>query len=291
MALLSFDDRDGTIWMNGEMVPWREAKTHVICHGLHYANCVFEGERAYNGKIFKSKEHAERLLASAEILGMPFPYSVEEIMAAKDAVMEENGVVDGYLRPVAWRGSEQMGISAKQTTTHVAIACWEWPSYFDPEKREKGITLKTSPWRKPAPDTAPSKSKAAGLYMIGTLSKHTVEDAGYDDALMLDYRGQVAEATGANIFFVKGGELYTPVPDCFLDGITRRTVIALAKDAGITVKETKIFPEDLPTFEECFLTGTAAEVTAVGKIDDLSFTVGPLTKQLRGTYEKLVRGE
>ncbi|MCB1783323.1 MAG: branched-chain amino acid aminotransferase [Alphaproteobacteria bacterium] len=289
MSVLPFDDRDGFIWVDGEMLPWREAKVHVITHGLHYASLVFEGERMYEGKIFKSREHSARLIRSGEILGMTVPFNVDEIEEAKRKVVEANGLTNAYIRVFAWRGSEQMGISAKKTKIHVGVAAWEWGSYFDAEKRDKGIRLKTGPWRRPAPDTAPTQSKAAGLYMICTISKHAVENEGYDDALMLDYRGYVAEATGANLFAVKDGVLITPTPDCFLNGITRQTVIELAKEAGIPVEIRHIKPEELGSFEEIFLTGTAAEVTAVGSIDDHTYTVGPITRQLRDAYEALVR--
>ena len=285
----SFEDRDGWIWKDGEFYPWKDARIHVLTHGLHYASSVFEGERAYNGKIFKSRQHSERLIKSAEILGMSFPYTVDEIEEAKYKTLKKNNLTDAYIRPVAWRGGEQMGISAKKALTHVAIACWEWPSYFPAEVREKGISLKTSPWQKPAANTAPTQSKAAGLYMIGTLSKHWAEDQGYTDALMLDYRGNVVEATGANFFMVVDGVLITPPPDCFLNGITRQTLIQLAKEHGIPLEEKIILPEDLKKADEIFLTGTAAEVTAVGKIDDLEFTVGPITRKLRDAYETLVR--
>jgi branched-chain amino acid aminotransferase len=285
----SFEDRDGWIWKDGEFYPWKDARIHVLTHGLHYASSVFEGERAYNGKIFKSRQHSERLIKSAEILGMSFPYTVDEIEEAKYATLEKNNLTDAYIRPVAWRGGEQMGISAKKALTHVAIACWEWPSYFPAEVREKGISLITSPWQKPAANTAPTQSKAAGLYMIGTLSKHWAEDQGYTDALMLDYRGNVVEATGANFFMVVDGVLITPPPDCFLNGITRQTLIQLAKEHGIPLEEKIILPEDLKKADEIFLTGTAAEVTAVGKIDDLEYTVGPITRKLRDAYETLVR--
>ena len=285
----SFEDRDGWIWKDGEFYPWKDARIHVLTHGLHYASSVFEGERAYNGKIFKSRQHSERLIKSAEILRMSFPYTVDQIEEAKYACLEKNNLTDAYIRPVAWRGGEQMGISAKKALTHMAIACWEWPSYFPAEVREKGISLKTSPWQKPAANTAPTQSKAAGLYMIGTLSKHWAEDQGYTDALMLDYRGNVVEATGANFFMVVDGVLITPPPDCFLNGITRQTLIQLAKEHGIPLEEKIILPEDLKKADEIFLTGTAAEVTAVGKIDDLEFTVGPITRKLRDAYETLVR--
>lgn len=289
MSIIPFDERDGFIWINGKILPWKEAKIHVLSHGLHYASSFFEGERMYNGKIFKSREHSERFHRSGEILGMKVPYSVDEIEKIKYEVCEKNGLKDCYVRVVAWRGGEQMGVSAKLTKTHVAVAAWPWGSYFSEEKREKGISLKTAPWRRPAPDTAPTQAKAAGLYMICTMSKHAVEDEGYDDALMLDYRGYVAEASAANFFAVKNGVLVTPPPDCFLNGITRLTVLDLAKDLGIPVEIRHIKPEELGEIQEVFLTGTAAEVTAVGKIDNHSFTVGPITRKIRETYENLVR--
>ena len=289
MTILPFDDRDGFIWMDGKMYPWREAKIHVLSHGLHYASAVFEGERMYDGNIFKSKEHSQRLIKSAEILGMKVPLSLEELEDIKYEVMKANGLDNGYVRPIAWRGGEQMGVSARKTKIHVAVAGWSWGSYFDPEKREKGISLKTSPWKRPAPDTAPTQSKASGLYMINTMSKHAVEDEGFDDALMLDYRGYVAEGSAANLFAVKDGVLITPIPDCFLNGITRQTVIELANDMKIPLEVRHIKPEELSEFQEIFLTGTAAEVTAVGRIDDHRYDVGPITKQIRSAYESLVR--
>lgn len=289
MGLIPFDDRDGHIWIDGKMVDWRDAKIHILSHGLHYASSVFEGERLYNGHIFKGPEHSARLIRSAEILGMNMPWSAAEIDSIKDEVIKANQLTDAYIRPVVWRGAEQMGISAQQTKTHMAVAAWEWGSYFDEEKREKGIRLKTSKWRKPAPDTAPTESKAAGLYMIGTMSKHAVEAEGYDDALMLDYRGYVAEASGANLFAVRDGVLKTPIADCFLNGLTRQSVMALAEKLGITVEETRIMPEELGDYQEIFLTGTAAELTAVGQIDDLTFEVGPVTRKLRDAYEEWVR--
>ncbi len=287
--LIPFDDRDGVIWYNGDLVPWRDCRPHVLSHGLHYASCVFEGERSYNGTIFKLREHSERLIESGRLLGFEIPYSAEEIDAACIETCKANGIIDGYVRPVAWRGSEMMAVSAQHTRIHVAVATWPWPSYFRPELREKGIDLKTSAWRRPAPDTAPTQSKAAGLYMICTLSKHAAEAEGFTDALMLDYRGQVAEATGANIFMAMGdGRLHTPTPDCFLDGITRRTVIALARARGIEVVERAILPEELAGATEVFLTGTAAEVTPVGRIDDLTFTPGAITRALIDGYEQEV---
>lgn len=289
MSLIPFDDRDGTIWMNGKLVPWRDAKIHLLSHALHYGSCVFEGERVYNGKIFRGRDHSERLLRSAEIMTMSMPVTADQIDAAKLAVVKDNNVSEGYIRAVAWRGSEELGIGAQATKTHFAVAAWEWANYFPVEILEKGISLITSKWRKPAPDTAPTESKAAGLYMIGTISKHWAENQGYTDALMLDYRGYVAESTGANFFMVRDGKLLTPIADCFLNGLTRQTVIQLAKDNGIPVEETRILPEDLDTAEEIFLTGTAAELTAVGKIDNKTYTVGPVTRKLRDAYEALVR--
>ena len=289
MAMLPFDDRDGVIWQNGQMVPWREAKVHVLNHGLHYASCVFEGERVYNGRVFKMNEHHQRLHESARVLGFQIPYSVEQINEATETLLKENGISEGYVRPVAWRGSEMMAVSAQHNRIHLAIAAWEWPAYFSPEARLKGIRMKTSSWKRPAPDTAPTKSKAAGLYMICTLSKHQAEAEGYNDALMLDYRGRIAEATGANIFLVQDGKLHTPTPDCFLDGITRRTVIALAKEKGYEVIERAIMPEELAKTQEVFLTGTAVEVTPVAQIDDMTFTPGEITKDLLTAYDELVR--
>ena len=290
MTILPFDDRDGWIWFDGKLVPWRDAKVHVLTHGLHYASCVFEGERAYNGKIFKCREHSERLHTSAALLEFTIPYSLEQLDAAKKEVLAKQNIINGYIRPVAWRGSEMMAISAQATKIHVAIAAWEWPSYFSKEAREKGLSLQTSSWARPAPNTAPIASKAAGLYMICTMSKHAAEKNGYNDALMLDYRGYIAEATGANLFFVFNGELHTPTPDCFLDGITRRTVMELARKAGITVVERHIKPEEIANASEMFLTGTAAEVTPIGKIDNFTRPVGPITKQLMQAYTNLVMG-
>lgn len=290
MTLLPFDDRDGVMWLDGELVPWRDTRLHVLSHGLHYASCVFEGERVYNGSIFKLREHTERLFHSARMLGFELPMTMDEVDAACDLVVATQGLKDAYVRPVAWRGSEMMGVSAQNTRIHVAIAAWEWPSYFKPEDRLKGIRLKTSTWRRPAPDTAPTNSKAAGLYMICTLSKHEAEAAGYHDALMLDYRGLIAEATGANIFLVQEGVIHTPVPDCFLDGITRQTVLKLARARQFEVVERHIEPEELARTQEVFLTGTAAEVTAVREIDGQTFTVGDITRTLIEDYDKLVRG-
>jgi len=283
-----FDDRDGTIWMNGEFVPWRDAKLHVLSHGLHYASAVFEGERAYGGTIFKLDEHTRRLHESATLLGFEIPYTVEEINAACIETLEKQGLTDGYLRPIAWRGSEMMGVSAQKNTIHLSIAAWAWPSYFKPEERLKGIRLDIAEYRRPDPKTAPSKSKAAGLYMICTLSKHAAETKGYADALMLDWRGRVAEATGANVFFVRDGEFHTPVADCFLDGITRRSVISLAESRGWSVIERPIMPDEMATFSECWLTGTAAEVTPVSEIGPYRFTPGEKSRLLMEDYARLV---
>ena len=288
MALVPFDDRDGTIWMDGKMVPWRDAKLHVLSHGLHYASGVFEGERCYAGNIFKLREHTERLIASAAILGFKIPYSADEIDAACQAVVHANGVTDAYVRPIAWRGTEQLSVSAQQTKIHLAIATWAWPNLFG-DSRMKGVRLGMAPWKRPHPETAPTASKAAGLYMIGTLSKHAAEAEGFDDALMLDWRGRVAEATGANIFFVLDGQLHTPTPDCFLDGITRRTVMSLARQHDMTVVERVIELEELDRASEVFLAGTAAEVTPVREIAGRQYTPGPITETLMREYEALVR--
>ncbi|PPR66540.1 MAG: Branched-chain-amino-acid aminotransferase [Alphaproteobacteria bacterium MarineAlpha3_Bin1] len=289
MESIPFDDRDGVIWFNGELIPWRDGKLHVLSHALHYASSVFEGERSYGGSIFKLTEHSERFAFSAQTLGFEIPYSVAEIDAACIETCKANDIIDGYVRPVAWRGSEMMGVSAQETKINVAIAAWAWPSYFSPEARMKGIRLKTSEWRRPSPETAPVHAKAAGLYMICTLSKHAAEAEGFDDCLMLDWRGHVAEAAGANIFISFGdGKLHTPTPDCFLNGITRRTVIELAEKRCIEVIERTILPDELKDATEIFLTGTAAEVTPVGEIDDLSFTVGDITKWMMDDYDKAV---
>jgi len=284
----SFDDRDGWIWLDGKLVPWREANIHVLTHALHYASSVFEGQRIYGGKIFKLSEHSARLRKSASILGFELPWSVEQIDQACRETMQANDLMDGYMRPVAWRGSEQMGVAAQRTQPHMAVACWNWGAYFGEEAIRKGLRLDISPWRRPAPYTAPTESKAAGLYMICTMAKHAAADRGYDDALMFDWRGKVAEATGANAFFVRDGALHTPTPDCFLDGITRRTVMDLARRRGIEVVERTIWPEELESFEQFFLTGSAAEVTPVAQAGPWSFEVGDLTMQLRKDYLDLV---
>ena len=290
MALLSYDDRDGEIWFNGEFTPWRDTKLHVLSHGLHYASCVFEGERVYGGNIFKLTEHTERLHNSAKLMGFEIPYSVAEIDAACNETVARNGIVDGYVRPFAWRGSEMMAVSAQNTTIHVVIATWPWPAYFGDEARTVGIKLAIGEYRRPGPDTAPTGSKAAGLYMICTLSKHKAESEGYHDALMLDWRGQVAEATGANFFTVQNGVLHTPIPDCFLDGITRRTVIDLARARDIEVVERVIMPNELGDVDEAFLTGTAAEVTPIAEIGPHHYQVGPVTRTLMDDYVAAVQG-
>ncbi len=291
MSQNSFADHSGMIWMDGDLRPWKECQVHVLTHAMHYGSSVFEGQRAYNGKIFKLEEHTARLFASAEILGMKIPFTQAEINAACNEVMTVNKFTNAYCRPIAWRGSEMMGVSAQKNTIHVAIAMWEWPSYFTPEARLKGLRLTISDWRRPDPRTAPTKAKAAGLYMICTLSKHKAESEGYQDALMLDWREQVAEATGANIFFVQDGKIHTPTPDCFLDGITRRTVIALAKDRGYEVIERAIIPQEMEGFEQAFLTGTAAEVTPLSEIGSYRFEVGDITQKLMHDYDALVRGK
>ncbi len=289
MAGEPFDKRPGKIWYDGQLVPWENANLHVLSHGLHYASCVFEGERAYGGEIFKCTEHTERLKKSAEMLDFEIPYSVAQIDEAKKLVLKTNGQADAYVRPVAWRGSEMMGVSAQMNKIHLAIASWEWPSYFDPEQRLKGIRLDVAEYRRPDPATIPCKAKAAGLYMICTISKHKAERKGYADALMYDYRGLVAECTGANIFFIENGKIHTPTPDCFLDGITRRTAIDLAKKRGIEVIERAIKPEELSNFSECFITGTAAEVTAVSEIGQWKFTPAKITQTLMDDYTAAVQ--
>jgi len=276
--------------MDGELVPWRDARVHVLTHALHYASSVFEGQRAYNGVIFKLSEHSTRLRKSASLLGFELPWSVEEISDACYQVLKANGWTDAYMRPLAWRGSESMGVAPGNTKPHLSISGWQWGKYFDPELAAKGIRLEIAPWRRPAPYTAPTQSKAAGLYMICTLSKQHAEQHGYDDALMFDWCGRVAEATGANAFFVRDGALFTPTPDCFLDGITRRTVMDLARKRGIEVVEKAIWPEELESFEQMFLTGSAAEVTPVGSVGPWTFEVGDLTRQLAKDYDDLVNG-
>ena len=291
MSMLPFHDRDGWIWMNGELVPWREAKVHVLTHALHYASAVFEGERAYNGTIFKLTEHTERLHNSAEILDFKIPYSVAAIDEACRATLKANKLTDGYVRPIAWRGSEMMGVSAQKNRINVAVATWEWPSYFSPEARMEGIKLAWAKYKRPDPATAPSKSKAVGLYMICTISKHIAEREGCNDAMMLDWRGLLAETTGANVFVVQGGVIHTPTPDCFLDGITRRTVIELAKKRGFKVVERAIKPEELEKTQEVFICGTAAEVTPIQSIGDQKFKPGEITRALMQDYDALVRGQ
>jgi branched-chain amino acid aminotransferase len=280
----TFDQRDGLIWYDGRLVPWAHAQLHVLTHGLHYGSCVFEGERAYGGEIYKTTEHSERLRRSAQLLDFEIPYSVAEIDAAKRLVLEKNGQRDAYVRPVAWRGSEMMGVSAQHNTIHLAIATWEWPSYFDPAERLKGIRLDLAEYRRPDPRTAPALAKAAGLYMICTISKHQAERKGYADAMMLDWQGRVAECTGANIFFIENGKIHTPIADCFLAGITRQAAIELARRRGIEVVERRIMPEELSDFSECFITGTAAEVTPVSEIAQWRFTPGKITEQLMADY-------
>lgn len=291
MAFVPFDDRDGWIWFDGDFVPWREAKTHVLTHGLHYGSSVFEGERMYGGEIFKLTAHSQRLKHSAELLDFEIPYSVAEIGAACKETCARNGLTDCYIRPVAYLGAEQLSVSSLNSKVHLAIAAWEWPSYFDPEVKKKGIALEWAKWRRPDPATAPSTAKAAGLYMICTMSKTAAEKRGFNDALMLDWRGYVAEATGANVFFVRDGVLHTPRVDHILDGITRQTVIEMAQARGVEVVVRDILPEELADFSECFLTGSAAEVTPVGQVGDHRFTPGELSLSLMDDYGKLVRGQ
>lgn len=284
MALTPFDDRDGWIWLDGQFMPWRNANLHVLTHALHYGSAVFEGERMYGGRIFALEAHTRRLFRSAELLDFEIPYSEAEINQACVDTCAKNGLRDCYIRPIAWRGAEQLSVSALQSRTHVAIAAWEWPKYFDPAKLKRGVRICWAKYRRPPAESAPTAAKAAGLYMICTISKNAAERGGYDDALMLDHEGAVAETTGANIFFIRDGVLYTPKADSFLDGITRQTVIALAREKGVRVIETRIQPEDLPTFAECFIVGTAAEVTPVGEIGELRFTPGALTFDLMQRY-------
>jgi branched-chain amino acid aminotransferase len=287
MDFVPYDDRDGWIWMDGHFVPWREAKVHLLTHGLHYGSCVFEGERAYNGKVFESRRHTERLMRSAEILGMKPSFSVDEIEDAKKEAMAKNGFEDCYVRPLMWRGSEMMGVAAQQNTIRAGIAVWHWGNYF--ADKMSGIRLANAKWRRPDPLTAPCEAKAAGLYMICTDSKHVAEAQGYNDAMMLDYRGHVAEATGANIFFVQDGAIHTPTPDCFLNGITRQTVMGIARDKGYEVIERTIMPEEIGNFTECFLTGTAAEVTPVKEIAGTMYQPGRICEDLVTSYEAMVR--
>jgi branched-chain amino acid aminotransferase len=288
MAGIAMDQRDGWIWMDGKMVEWKDATCHILNHGLHYGSSVFEGQRAYNGKIFKLEEHTQRLRFSANELGFDLPFTNEEINTACGEVLAKNNLHNAYFRPMAWRGSETLAISAQDSTIHVAIAAWEWPSYFSKEAREKGLRLCWSKWKRPSPESAPVHAKAAGLYMICTHAKHDAESRGYNDALMLDYRGYVAECTGANIFFIKGNEIHTPLADCFLNGITRRTVMQLAQENGYELIERHIMPDELKDFTEVFVTGTAAEVTPIGEIDGLQFTPGEITKTLIDAYTNAV---
>jgi branched-chain amino acid aminotransferase len=287
--MAGYDDRDGKIWMDGELVDWRDANVHILTHALHYASSVFEGERCYEGKIFLSRKHSERLIKSGEMMDMPIPYSVDEIEAAKQAVLDANNLTDAYVRVVAWRGAgEDMGVSAARNPVRMAVTAWEWGSYYGDAKYQ-GAKLDVAKWKRPSPETIPTSAKAAGLYMICTMSKHAAEAKGCSDALFMDYRGYVAEATGANIFFVKDGEVHTPLPDAILNGLTRQTVIGMLKDRGITVHERHIMPEELDEMEQCWLTGSAAEVTPVGQIGDWTFEVGDLCREISEAYEALVR--
>ena len=288
-GMAGYDNRDGKIWMDGSLVDWREANVHILTHAMHYASSVFEGERAYNGKIFKSRAHSERLIQSGKLIDFDIPYSIDEIEAAKRSALDANGLTDGYVRAVAWRGAgEDMGVASARNPVHMAVAVWSWGNYYGDAKM-KGAKLDIAKWRRPDPATAPSQAKAAGLYMIATMSKHAAEAKGCSDAMMYDYRGYIAEATGANIFFVRDGEVHTPMPDSFLNGLTRQTVIEMLKQRGITVNERHIMPEELESFEQCWLTGTAAEVTPVGQIGDYNFEVGALTRDISESYERLVR--
>ena len=285
----SYDDRDGKIWMDGTLVDWRDANVHILSHAMHYASSVFEGERAYNGKIFKSRLHSERLIRSGALIDMPISQSVDEIEAAKAAVMAANGLTDAYIRVLAWRGAgEDMGVASARNPVRMAVSAWEWGNYYG-DAKTKGAKLDISKWKRPSPETIPCEAKAAGLYMICTMSKHAAEAKGCSDAMMFDYRGYVAEATGANMFFVKDGEVHTPLADCFLNGLTRQTVIQMLKEKGIKVTERHIMPEELEGFEQCWLTGTAAEVTPVGQIGDYNFEVGAMARDISDSYEKLVR--
>ena len=284
-----YDDRDGYIWVDGDLIPWRDANVHILTHAMHYGSSVFEGERAYGGKIFKNRLHTERLIESARLLDMKIPYSAKEIEAAKKSVMEKNGLTDAYVRPVAWRAAGMdMGVAARANRVRLAIATWEWGAYYG-DAKFKGARLDISRWKRPDPATIPCRAKASGLYMICTISKHEAENKGCSDSMMLDYRGYVAEATGANVFFVRDGEVHTPLPDCFLNGITRQTVLGLLRNRGITIHERHIEPSEMESFEQCWLTGTAAEVTPVGQIGDYNFEVGELTRSIAREYEILVR--
>lgn len=289
MSIVPFDDRDGWIWLDGHFVPWREAKVHVLTHGLHYASAVFEGERMYDGEIFELTAHTERLFKSAEILDFNIPFTVAQIDEACKATCEKNGLTDAYVRPIAWRGSELIGVAAQDTRIHVAIAVWDWPSYFDAETKRRGIRMCWAKYKRPSPETEPVHAKATGLYMICTISKHAAERDGYTDAMMLDYRGYIAESTGSNVFFIKDGVLHTPIADCFLNGITRQSVIKMAKAKGFEVIERHILPEDLSDFSECFVVGTAAEVTPVAQIGEYNFTPGNMSLSLMDDYARLVR--
>jgi branched-chain amino acid aminotransferase len=291
MSLVPFDDRDGWIWLDGQFVPWREATVHVLTHGLHYASAVFEGERMYGGEIFELTAHTERLFKSAEILDFEIPFTVAQIDQACKETCARNGLTDAYVRPIAWRGSEMIGVSAQNTRIHLAIACWDWPSYFTPEAKAKGIRMCWAKYKRPSPETEPVHAKAAGLYMICTISKHAAEKDGYTDAMMLDYRGYIAESTGSNVFFVADGVIHTPLPDCFLNGITRQSVIRLARSKGFEVIERHIEPEELAGFSECFVTGSAAEVTPVSEIGEYRFTPGNISLSLADDYSRLVRRE
>ena len=285
----SYDDRDGQIWMDGKLIPWRDANVHLLTHAMHYASSVFEGERAYNGNIFKSRLHSERLLKSGEYIDVPIPYTVDEIEAAKYAVMKANGLTDAYIRVLAWRGSgSDMGVASQNNSVRMAVAAWEWGAYYG-DAKTKGAKLDISKWKRPSPETIPCFAKASGLYMICTMAKHQAEAKGCSDAMMFDYRGYVAEATGANLFFVKDGEVHTPKPDCFLNGLTRQTVIGMLEEKQIKTHVRHIMPEELEGFEQCWLTGTAAEVTPVGQIGDYNFEVGSMARDISESYEKLVR--
>ncbi len=291
MAIIPYDDRDGSIWLDGKLMPWRDAKIHVLTHGLHYASCVFEGEKIYNGQIFKLREHSQRLIDSGRILDFEIPWTAEQIAKASIATVKAQGLQQGYVRPVAWRGPEQMGVAAQATKVHVAIAAWDWGTYFTAEARFKGLRMSWAKWARPAPNTAPTAAKTAGGYMICTLSKHAAEAEGYDDALMLDWRGRVAEATGANVFLVIDGELHTPTPDCFLNGITRQTVMGLARARRIKVVERTIMPEELAKAQEVFLTGTASEITPVREIGEYKFTPGTVCRMLIEDFNRLTQAE